>query len=123
MRTLLISVISLLIFCQLPSIAQSKKDSLKLKADIEAIRQGKPVKTPPKKKSVLVKDNKHPVKIDTAAIKGEKPLPMPTEPNNPNPHDPRPTVVNPNPPANPPTDPAVPQGTPSKKEKSKKKPK
>jgi hypothetical protein len=119
MRTLLISVISLFIFCQFPSIAQSKKDSLKLKADLEAIRQGKPVKTAPKKKSVLVKDNKHPVKVDTAAIKGEKPLPMPTEPNNPNPHDPRPTVVNPNPPI----DPAVPQGTPSKKEKSKKKPK
>jgi len=121
MRTLLISIITLFIFCEFPSIAQSKKDSLKLKADIEAIRQGKPVKTAPKKKSVLVKDNKHPVKVDTAAIKGEKPLPMPTEPNNPNPHDPRPTVVNPHPPANPPTDPAVPQGTTKRKAKDTKK--
>lgn len=101
----------LLSTCLLTASAQSKKDSLKLKRDIEAIRQGKPVK-PDKEPSIMRTGDKLPAKIDTAALKPNSPVPTPPSPNNPNPYSPRPGNVHPNPPANPPSNPTVPPGTP-----------
>jgi len=90
--------------------AQSKKDSLKLRADLDAIKNGKQVKT--KKDKSIIRANTLPAKVDTGAIKSGIPTPITPTPNNPNPHDPRPGVINPNSSTTPPENPTVPPGTP-----------
>jgi hypothetical protein len=110
MKTLVIIVI--LLFGGVSfACAQTKKDSSKLKADIEAIRQGKEVKTDGRK-SVVKVENNLPVTVDTAALKPGLPIPTPARPNNPNPYNPRPDITNPTAPATVPADPTAPPGVP-----------
>ncbi|WP_207533889.1 hypothetical protein [Desertivirga arenae] len=109
MKTLIITLTASLIL-SVSSFAQSKKDSLKLRADLDAIRQGKQVKSG-KTKSV-VRANTPVAKVDTGAIKSGTPTPITPTPNNPNPHDPRPSVINPNSSTTPPENPTVPPGSP-----------
>lgn len=109
MKTLIMTITTSLIL-SVSCFAQSKKDSLKLRADLDAIRQGKSVKSD-KPKSV-VRATTTPAKVDTAGIKAGTPTPITPTPNNPNPHDPRPSVINPNSSTTPPENPTVPPGSP-----------
>ena len=97
--------------CNCAVLAQDKEDNVKLKADIEAIRQGKEIKIN-QSESILFNTDTLPLVIDTAALKPGMPIPTPPSPNNPNPYSPMPNVVNPNSPATTPADPAIPPGVP-----------
>jgi hypothetical protein len=110
MKTLF--TLSLLVLANISFVySQSAKDSSRLKADLEAIRQGKQVQSDGKKSVVRV-DGSLPAQVDTAALKPGLPIPTPASPNNPNPHDPRPNVMNPTAPATVPADPTAPPGVP-----------
>lgn len=109
MKNLLLTLFAW-IFVSFSGFAQSKKDSLKLRADLDAIRQGKDVKT--KKTRSVVQVDSTPAQVDTASIKSGIPTPITPTPNNPNPHDPRPSVINPNSSTTPPENPTVPPGSP-----------
>jgi len=77
-----------------------KVDSANLKSDIRSITKGKAVKEKSEKSLVRRKDS-IPVKIDTTALKGGLSVPTPSRPNNPNPNNSQPGVVNPHPPTTP----------------------
>lgn len=114
-------VIAIIVFTSIVSaLGQSKKDSLNLKKDIEAISKGRKI-PPPKKQSILNGGDSLPVKIDSMAMKPGLPQPIPTRPNNPNPHEPVPSPVNPSPPATPPVYPQVPVVSPKGQESAPKK--
>ncbi|WP_207426756.1 hypothetical protein [Pedobacter sp. SYSU D00535] len=93
--------------------AQSKKDSLKMRAELDRIRTGQ---TPPASAdtpTLMRRDNNYPLKVDSNAVKPSLPSPTPPSSNNPNPYEPQPSVIHPNPPATPPEPvPPVPPGTP-----------
>jgi|GEM_PF-4787276 len=90
--------------------AQTKTDSAKLKADLDAIRSGKNVKTNTTK-SIMKADSTHSAVIDSDALRAKPESPVLPRPNNPNPYSPRPNTVNPNAPSTPPASPKVPPGS------------
>ena len=108
-----ITAVLVIAACNLAATAQTKKDSVKLRSDIEAIRKGKQARTSTAKPSILRVNDSLFNRVDTGALKSNSPVPTPPSPNNPNPYSPRPTVINPNAPVPPPPAPnAVPSGTP-----------
>lgn len=91
--------------------AQNPKDSVKLKADLEAISRGKEVQTT--KRQSVMRSRTPRATVDTLALKPGLRTPTPPSPNNPNPYDPVPSVTNAEPPATPVPHPVPPAGIPS----------
>ena len=115
MKALLVAVVILL--SSLPGAfaqakKESKKDSVQLRSDIEALSKGKKIKTK-KKQSVVRRRDLIPAKVDTTALKSGNQPPTPSSSNNPTPHDAVPAASNPEPPATPVAHPPAPAGTPS----------
>ena len=109
MKTIILSsILALSVTC---AAGQSKKDTIRLKADIEAISQGKEVKS--NKRQSIVRSRVPKVQVDTVALKTGRRPPTPPNPNNPNPHEPVPSVMNAEPPARAASHPATPAGTPT----------
>lgn len=98
----LILTITIGMLASLPTFAQTKKDSLKVKADLDAISGGREI-NPTQKKSILHAGDSRPLEVDSTATKSDSQIPTPPTSNNPNPHEPAPVGVPPTPapPANP----------------------
>ena len=113
MKYLTLSFILIFLVGANSSTAQSKKDSLKLRADIEALKDGKHIEPQKTDTASILKKNSRPAPaIDSNALKPTPPSPTPPSPNNPNPYEPQPNPMNPNLPATPSPDPVVPPGAP-----------
>lgn len=96
MKKLILILTIPLVMTAVSATAQTKKDSLKVKADIDAISDGKAINSAQNKSIVNVGDSL-PVKVDSMATKSSSPIPTPPTSNNPNPHEPAPLGVPPTP--------------------------
>lgn len=132
MKNIILTTATLIFFTQF-SIAQINKsnrlksrdtsvklsDSARLKSDIRSISRGRHVR-PKSIESLARRRDSIPTKIDTAALNTVNPVLTPVRPNNPNPNNAQPSVVNPHPPATPPEYPIEPvnqKSTPKSKKK------